>query len=402
MGSTIVRIPWRGGPAALLGIFTCAALLLVACGGSGSEAPTTSAIATPSPSASPEPTLVLGTCAALLPLGERPAPAILRGVGVPADREGVRALFDRIPREIDGKPLLPFVGPPEIVAARYGADATLVINAKQIAPGETGQSAIERDVATSSARCEAGRDGDLVWAVLTEPGLVAVRWATIDGGWSFGAVAPDMARAEMLLAAYREATGSGDATTSTRAGCVTTGVSIAMIPDIASLAWASDQIVVGEVVRAHPTTPDPRESRLPLHTDVDIRVESFVRGQALETVAVRQPGGEIPGGCADPMGQLELSPGDRFLLFLDRDERTEFAPAWFVVGERQGYWRLTADDTFIDLAGHYQDAFERRPLADATAAIRDALLGPMPAGPIAGVAPVVPLDAAPLNPNLTK
>lgn len=179
--------------------------------------------------------------------------------------------------------------------------------------------------------------------------------------------------------------------------CIVTGVSIAMIPDIASLAWASDQIVVGEVVRAHPTTPDPRESRLPLHTDVDIRVESFVRGQALETVTVRQPGGEIPGGCADPMGQLELAPGDRFLLFLDRDERAEFPPAFLVVGERQGYWRLTDDNTFADLAGHYRATFERRPLAGATAAIRDALLGPMPAGPVAGVAPVVPLDAAPLN-----
>ncbi|HQZ91371.1 MAG TPA: hypothetical protein PLR44_15055, partial [Thermomicrobiales bacterium] len=179
--------------------------------------------------------------------------------------------------------------------------------------------------------------------------------------------------------------------------CIVTGVSIAMIPDIASLAWASDQIVGGEILRAHPTTPDPRDARLPLHTDFDIKVESYVRGQPIDTLTIRQPGGEIPGGCADPMGQLKLAPGDRFLLFLDHDERIEFGDAYLVVGERQGYWRLTDDDMFTDLPAHYA-AFERQPLASATAAIRDALLGEMPAGPIAGVAPVVPLNAAPLNP----
>ena len=183
--------------------------------------------------------------------------------------------------------------------------------------------------------------------------------------------------------------------------CIVTGVSIAMIPDIASLAWASDQIVGGEILRAHPTTPDPRDARLPLHTDFDIKVESYVRGQPIDTLTIRQPGGEIPGGCADPMGQLKLAPGDHFLLFLDRDERTEFGDAYLVVGERQGYWRLTDDDMFTDLPAHYA-AFERQPLASATAAIRDALLGEMPAGPIAGVAPVVPLNAAPLNPALEE
>jgi len=182
--------------------------------------------------------------------------------------------------------------------------------------------------------------------------------------------------------------------------CIITGVTLAQISDIASLAWASDQIVVGEVIRAHPTTPDPRAARLPFHTDFDVRVESFVRGQPMETVTIRQPGGEIPGGCTDRMGQLELATGDRFLLFLDHDERTEFGDAYLVVGDRQGYWRLTDDDTFTSLAPHYQEAFEGQPLTSATAAIRDALRGEMPALPIGGVAPVVPLDATPLNPAL--
>lgn len=182
--------------------------------------------------------------------------------------------------------------------------------------------------------------------------------------------------------------------------CIITGVTLAQISDIASLAWASDQIVVGEVIRAHPTTPDPRAARLPFHTDFDVRVESFVRGQPMETVTIRQPGGEIPGGCTDRMGQLELATGDRFLLFLDHDERTEFGDAYLVVGDRQGYWRLTDKDTFVELVPHYQEAFERQPLASATTAIRDALRGEMPTRPIGGVAPVVPLDAAPLNPAL--
>ncbi|HQZ91373.1 MAG TPA: hypothetical protein PLR44_15065 [Thermomicrobiales bacterium] len=263
-------------------------------------------VATPSPSASPEPTLVLGKCAALLPLGQRPAPDILRDIRVPGDREGVRALVERLPRQIDGKPLqLPFVGPPEIFAARYGADATLVLNAKQLAPGETGLSAIEREVATTSASCAAGRDGNLVWVVLNQPGLVVIGWAAADGGWSFSAVAPDMARAEMLVAAYRDATGSRDGATL---------ASDARSTMMASLAWASDEIVGGE---------------------------------------------------------------------------------------RQGYWRLTDNDTFTDLPAHYA-AFERQPLASATTVIRDALLGEMPAGPIAGVAPVVSLDAAPLNPEVEE
>lgn len=200
-------------------IIICLGLLLVACGGSSSKAAATAVVATPSSSASPEPTLVLGTCATLLPLGERPAPASLRDVRVPDDREGVRQLFDHIPREIDGRRLLPFVGPPEIFAARYGDDATLVLSAKQFAQNETGQSAIERDVAASSARCESGRDGVLVWAILTGPGHVVIRWARIDRGWSFGAVAPDMARADMLVASYRDAMGSGTATTPTEVGC---------------------------------------------------------------------------------------------------------------------------------------------------------------------------------------
>ena len=100
------------------------------------------------------------------------------------------------------------------------------------------------------------------------------------------------------------------------------------------------------------------------------------------------------------MGQLELATGDRFLLFLDHDERTEFGDAYLVVGDRQGYWRLTDKDTFVELVPHYQEAFERQPLASATTAIRDALRGEMPTRPIGGVAPVVPLDAAPLNPAL--
>ena len=298
----------RGVACILLGFTAIVSLstLLIACGSSPSVVPTMSVVATPSPSASPEPTLVLGKCAALLPLGQRPAPDILRDIRVPGDREGVRALVERLPRQIDGKPLqLPFVGPPEIFAARYGADATLVLNAKQLAPGETGLSAIEREVATTSASCAAGRDGNLVWVVLNQPGLVVIGWAAADGGWSFGAVAPDMVRAERLVAAYRDATGSRDGATL---------ASDARSTMMASLAWASDEIVGGE---------------------------------------------------------------------------------------RQGYWRLTDNDTFTDLPAHYA-AFERQPLASATAVIRDALLGEMPAGPIAGVAPVVSLDAAPLNPELEE
>jgi len=375
------------------------AVLTVACGGERNNDEAVDAVdMVATPSASPEPTTVLGPCATLLPLGERQAPDILRDVDVPGDREGVRALFAHLPREIDGLALrLPFVGPPEIFVARYGD--SLVLNAKQLAPGETGLSAIERNVAASSASCVAGRDGDLVWATLSGSDHVRVIWGDADGSWSFGAIAPDTARVEHLLANFTAATEARQTPAAHTDTCTTTAASVAMVPDIASLAWASDQIVVGDVVRAHPTTPDPREPRLPLHTDFDILVESWVRGQPLDTLTIRQPGGEIPGGCADPMGQLELEPGDRFLLFLDHDERTEFAPAWFIVGERQGYWQLTNDDTFADLPGHYA-AFERQPLASAIAAIRDALLGPMPASPIAGVAPVVPLDAAPLNPAL--
>ena len=69
----------RRGVACILFGFTAIvslSTLLIACGSSPSVVPTMSVVATPSPSASPEPTLVLGTCAALLPLGERPAPDI--------------------------------------------------------------------------------------------------------------------------------------------------------------------------------------------------------------------------------------------------------------------------------------------------------------------------------------
>ena len=383
-----------------LTVFACLAMMLAACGGSGqqpSEIPATS-----SPSVSPEATQVLGRCAASLPLVELAAPDIFRSIQIPDDREAVRELCEQIPREIDGKMLqLPFVGPPEIFVAQYGEDGMLVLTAKQLAPGETGRAAIERDVAASSANCEAGRDGRLIWATLTEPEGVQIIWAIADEGWAFSALAPDLTQAEALLAtAIGVLVDNATAPPSSSEGCTITGVTLAQISDIAALAWASDQIVVGEVIRAHPTTPDPRAARLPFHTDFDVRVESFVRGQPMEIVTIRQPGGEIPGGCTDRMGQLELATGDRFLLFLDHDERTEFGDAYLVVGDRQGYWRLTDKDTFVELVPHYQEAFERQPLASATTAIRDALRGEMPTRPIGGVAPVVPLDAAPLNPAL--
>lgn len=50
--------------------------------------------------------------------------------------------------------------------------------------------------------------------------------------------------------------------------------------------------------RQHPSLPDPRE---PPNIDCDVKVDSCVHGRALAPLTLRQPGGEIPGGCADPI-----------------------------------------------------------------------------------------------------
>lgn len=163
--------------------------------------------------------------------------------------------------------------------------------------------------------------------------------------------------------------------------------------DLGTLAWASHQIVAGEVVAASaPYWVDTGTDRPAIFTDYLVRVERQLRGFPAATVIVRRQGGTI-GTCTHLLtSEPTLAVGDRLLLFLYEGGRTNVPPhTYAVLGGSQGYWALdaagrVAPTAYPDLAGAHLDEIAARIIA--------VLSGPPPTSPPSPR--LVPLDEAPL------
>lgn len=179
--------------------------------------------------------------------------------------------------------------------------------------------------------------------------------------------------------------------------CTTTSGSVAAIPSVRDLTWASYRIVIGSVQERLPSVPDPKAPQQPLYTDYVIKVARVYRGAPIDTVRIRRGGGQIRNGCTDPENGPALEVGDRFLLFLNFPQAGTDVPTYAVTGDGQGYWRLDASDIVTEAV---YSQFDGRSVAEVAQEIARALAGPPPTQPIAAFIPVVPLTAAPPGPAL--
>lgn len=182
--------------------------------------------------------------------------------------------------------------------------------------------------------------------------------------------------------------------------CVVTSASMAQVPDIFSLSWAAERIVIAEVAEVLPSVPDPKYPTVALHTDTVVRVEKTLRGESAIDLIIRRSGGEIPGGCVDWRGMHRFGVGERFLLFLGRIERAPAEGAYFIVGEAQGHWELDDANVVIGELPPHLAAYEGARIESIAQEIRMALDADAPTRDIAGVYRVVTLNDAPAGIDL--
>jgi dipeptidyl aminopeptidase/acylaminoacyl peptidase len=167
----------------------------------------------------------------------------------------------------------------------------------------------------------------------------------------------------------------------------------AAIPTLDQLAWTSHAIVAGTLVEELPAAfgelLDPEfDQSPPIYTDFIIEVEAWVRGHAVETVRIRQPGGTV-GACTQyEENAPALEVGERVLLFLLPDDLNPSLPeAWIIQGGYQGYWPLDGD-------GRVQSSGYPDHTGQSLDALADIILEIL-AQPDAAYPDLVPLEDAP-------
>jgi len=180
--------------------------------------------------------------------------------------------------------------------------------------------------------------------------------------------------------------------------CTIVAGTVAGIPNIDDLIWASNAIVVGTVAKRLPTIPMPNAANSPQFTDYVVDVQSLYRGTKLDSVRIRRLGGSIPGGCSQPELGPTIQVGDRFLLFLIDPQPGTDAPTYFVTGEGQGYFRLNDKDQVTET--NYTE-FQNQPVRTVASRVAQVLAEPMTPGErIAGHYHVISKEQAPLGPDL--
>jgi len=113
---------------------------------------------------------------------------------------------------------------------------------------------------------------------------------------------------------------------------------------IDSLTWQADLVIEGTVAETLPSVwPESGDVRQ-ITTDAVVHVDQRIAGNAGETVRVRRSGGTV--GCSSLENAVtpQLRNGDRLLLFLRQDDTPGLPPAYRLLGEGQGYWRITTAD----------------------------------------------------------
>lgn len=104
----------------------------------------------------------------------------------------------------------------------------------------------------------------------------------------------------------------------------------------------ADLVVVGTVVsRSCRYDAPPRADRIV--TDVVVRVERRVRGEAGDEVVVTTPGGEVDGRGQIVTGAPVLRPGEEVVLFLHPARATPVGPRRAILGLSQGLFVVHRD-----------------------------------------------------------
>ncbi len=127
-----------------------------------------------------------------------------------------------------------------------------------------------------------------------------------------------------------------------------------MIPRISmeQLISESDHIVTGKVVRSW-TGWDPAHQYIWTHTE--IQVTSVTKGQAIPTLVVSEPGGQLDGRALRVESAVRYAPGEQVLLFVAN------TPVGFkrTVGWGQGKYLITPDNR-VHATAAAADFVERR------------------------------------------
>lgn len=149
-----------------------------------------------------------------------------------------------------------------------------------------------------------------------------------------------------------ETTSSGTANATSTSVVVSLSGSTIDFHDVRGLTWSSPLIIQGKVdhvmpAQRFPATDGPLGTQTPrvyydqqIYTDYVIDVEKEFRGDAPDTITVRQMGGTVGSVTLTADGYATMNAGDEFVLFLRRPRTPQPGDAYWVTGAAQGYWKV--------------------------------------------------------------
>lgn len=134
-----------------------------------------------------------------------PAPAALRDLRQPDDRDAIRDVFEQLPVDIGSEPrtTVDHPLPLELMVVPYGTDGLMGIGASE-SGDETAANRIAHYLFADDGTI-GGRDGDLFWVRYQSQGAFRINWGTANGHWVFQAFAPTVEQLELLIDAYGNA-----------------------------------------------------------------------------------------------------------------------------------------------------------------------------------------------------
>jgi hypothetical protein len=116
-----------------------------------------------------------------------------------------------------------------------------------------------------------------------------------------------------------------------------------IVPDDATMVAASQGIVTGTVLGAHVRRGESGQ----IETATEILVEEWIKNDGSRTVVVVHPGGHLGEEGLTVPGVPSFSPGERVLLFLDRNGRGDWTTWAFALGA----FRLDSGDVLTRSGG---------------------------------------------------
>jgi hypothetical protein len=143
---------------------------------------------------------------------------------------------------------------------------------------------------------------------------------------------------------------------------------------IEQLIATSEVVIVGAISEVRPAAWAPTTSGQSGHgplieTYYVVQVEAVLRGQAADTLVLRQLGGTVAGCTQQADSHVPVEVGLRALMFLVAPSARDGVPTYVLTGAQQGYWQLSQDAT-VQMRFGPLAAYDGRPLAELAAQIR--------------------------------